>query len=264
MQNKETQTSEMHLLGIDIGGSGMKAAIVDTELGKIIGERYRIPTPKPSKPKAVANGIKDIIEHFSWKEAVGVSFPTVVVKSKALTGSNLGEDWKDKKLNELFTKTCGNQFYILNDADAAAMAEMRFGAGRDKNGLVMVITIGTGLGSGVFFNGELIPNFELGRLFGENGKPIEFYAADSARKKENLSYEKWAKRFDFFLKHLVRNFRPDLFILGGGASKKYDHFEKYISIKTPILLAEKRNNAGIIGAAHFAEQQLKAITIDKI
>jgi polyphosphate glucokinase len=249
----------MKILGIDIGGSGMKAAIVDTELGTVISERYRIPTPKPSKPKLLANAVKEIIEHFQWSEVVGVSFPTVVVKSKALSGSNLGEEWKDKQINNLFHEKCGNHFFVLNDADAAGMAEMRFGAGRDKKGLVMIITIGTGLGSGVFFNGELIPNFELGRLYGKDGRPIEFYAADSARKREKLNYEKWGKRFDFFLKHLVRNFRPDLFILGGGASKKYDLFKEFISIKTPILVAEKRNNAGIIGAACFAHKRLLTI-----
>ena len=247
----------MEILGIDVGGSGIKAGIVDVGQGALISDRHRIPTPKPSKPEAVAEVIKEMLEHFNWTGPVGVCFPTVIVNGRSMTRSNLEPEWKDFQVDKLFKDWTGQQFHVINDADAAGLAEMRFGAGVDKNGLVITITIGTGLGSGVFFNGELIPNFELGRIFGKDGQPIEYYAANSARKKEGMSYKKWGKRFNFFLQHLVRVCSPDLFILGGGASKKLSKFREALTVKVPILVAEKRNNAGIIGAAMFASEKLK-------
>lgn len=246
----------MEILGIDVGGSGIKAAVVDVEQGALTSERHRISTPKPSKPEAVAEVIKEMLHHFTWSGPIGVCFPTVIVNGRSLTRSNLEPEWKDFQVDKLFEDWTGQKFFIINDADAAGLAEMRYGAGVGKNGLVITITIGTGLGSGVFYNGELIPNFELGRIFGKDGDPIEYYAADSARKREDLSYKKWGKRFDFFLQHIVRICSPDLFILGGGASKKLHKFRDALTVKVPILVAEKRNNAGIIGAAMFASEKL--------
>ena len=245
----------MEILGIDIGGSGIKAAIVDVEKGEMVTERHRIPTPKPARPEAVVEVVAEMLQHFNWTGAVGVSFPTVIVNGMSMYQSNLEPEWIKFQIDEYFQERCGMPFHVLNDADAAGMAEMKFGAGVGKQGLVMVITIGTGLGSGVFFNGQLIPNFELGRMFGKDGQPIEYFASDAARKQDELKFKEWASRFDFFLHHVVRILRPDLFIIGGGASKKMHKFQDRLTVDIPIVAAEKLNNAGIIGAAMYAHSK---------
>lgn len=248
----------MKLLGIDIGGSGIKGAIVDTETGEFIVERHRIPTPRPATPKAVAEVIKEIVRHFEWKGAVGCCFPTVVVDGQCQSKSNMHEDWVGVRIDKLFSAVCdGLPFYVGNDADLAGVAEMTLGAGRGKKGKVMMITIGTGLGSGFFYNGELISNLELGHIRHTDGKPIEHFAADSARKRDGLKTKEWAKRFDEFLHHVVRVFSPDYFILGGGQSKKYDKFKDVLTVDTPIEVAHFLNNSGIIGAAMYAKTQSK-------
>ncbi len=246
----------MILLGIDIGGSGMKAALVDIKTGELVSERFRLPTPKPSRPDAVADVVCQICKHFNYHGPVGVSFPTVVKKGKALLSSNLDKEWKKTKIDKLFKKRCGNDFYIVNDADAAAIAEMHYGEGKGNKGLVITITIGTGLGSGVYYEGKLLRNFELGRIFWKDGEIIERFAADSARKRDGLSLKKWATRFDAFLNHVEWTMHPDLFILGGGISKKFDEFKDYLTGKTKVVAAKNRNNAGIIGAAEFAKEHL--------
>lgn len=243
----------MKQLGIDVGGSGIKGAIVDTETGELLSERHRIPTPKPSTPKAVAKTIREMVDWFEWKGVVGCSFPTVVLNGKCKEIGNLDKKWKGVQIDALFEASCpGTTFHVANDADLAGVAEMNLGVGKGLKRKVIMVTIGTGLGSGLFYNSVLVPNFELGRIFHTNGEPIEFYAADSARKKEELSMKEWAKRFDFFLNHIDRVCSPDHYILGGGISKKYEEFRKYLTSKTPIKLAKFRNNAGIIGAAIFA------------
>lgn len=247
----------MELLGIDIGGSGIKAAIVDAATGEFISERMRIPTPRPAKPKPIAKTVKKLIKSLNWEGPVGVSFPTIVKNGKALHYGNLNQSWKGTQIDELFKEHCKQDFYVLNDADAAAMAVMKFGAGKDKKGLVITVTLGTGIGSGVFFNGELLSNFELGRIYGKEGDIMEAFAADSARKREDLSWKEWGKRLSFFFSHVEETMHPDLFIVGGGVSKKMDSFEKYIHINTPIIPAQLLNNAGIIGAAMFALENLK-------
>ena len=239
----------MEILGIDIGGSGIKGAPVNIATGELTAERFRIPTPSPSKPALVAEVIKEIVDHFEWTGPVGCGFPTVIDKGIARGHSNMDPEWVGVHIEELFRRQTGLPFKVINDADAAGLAEMNFGAGIDKKGLVFVLTLGTGIGSGVFLDGKLIPNFELGRLLYTNGKPIEYYAADSARIRKGHSYKKWGKRLDTFLHHIVRLFSPDLIILGGGASKKYHKFEDVLTIDVPILVAETRNEAGIIGAA---------------
>lgn len=246
----------MILLGIDIGGSGIKAAMVDSETGKLESERFRLPTPKPATPDAVSEVVCEMCRHFNWEGPVGVSFPTVVKRGKALLSSNLDKEWKKTRIDKLFKTKCGNDFYIVNDADAAAIAEMNYGAGKGKNGLVVTITVGTGLGSGVYFDGTLLRNFELGRIFWKDGDIIERYAADSARKREDLSLKQWAKRFDQFLSHVEWTMHPDLFIVGGGISKKFKDFKKHLSVKTKVVPAKNQNNAGIIGAAEFAKEHL--------
>ncbi|MEN8187331.1 MAG: ROK family protein, partial [Bacteroidota bacterium] len=209
----------MEALGIDIGGSGIKGAIVNTKNGELISERHRIPTPKPATPKNVAEVIKQLVDHFDWKGKAGSGFPTPLSHGKCQSGGNLHDTWKGVQVDELFKEATGIDFTVVNDADAAALAEMNFGAGKDKKGLIAVITLGTGIGSGLFFNGELIPNTELGHVVYKN-EPFENYAADAARKREDLSYKKWGRRLNKYFKHVNLILSPDLFIIGGGASKK--------------------------------------------
>jgi polyphosphate glucokinase len=239
----------MEILGIDIGGSGIKGAPVNVETGKQLKERFRIPTPQPSTPEAVAEVIKKIVEHFNWKGAVGCGFPTIISHGKAMAHGNMDSSWVGVQVDELFGKKTGLNVTVVNDADAAGLAEMRYGVGKNKQGLVVMVTIGTGLGSGVFYNGKLLPNFELGQLNYTNGKSIEKYAADSVRKKEELSFSEWGKRFNEFLHHVNLICAPDYFIIGGGASKKLHKFEDQLDVEVPILVAEFQNEAGIIGAA---------------
>ena len=248
----------MEILGLDVGGSGIKGAIVNTETGELVSERHRISTPKPATPELIADTVKSVVDHFNWKGDVGCSFPTVILNGKCYTAGNISPEWIGVQVDELFSKKCnGLKFSIGNDADLAGIAEMSLGAGKELTGKVIMITIGTGLGSGVFYNGELIPNMELGRMLHTNGEPIEFYAADSARKRDELKLKEWAKRFDFFLSHVVRICSPEHFIIGGGLSKKFDKFKVYLTVDVPIEIAKFKNNAGIIGAAIIAYQNLE-------
>ena len=247
----------MELLGIDIGGSGIKGAIVDAETGKLVSHKKRIPTPQPAKPKAVAKVVQELINDLNWNGPVGVSFPTVIKNGKALQYGNLHKSWKGTQIDELLKEYCNQDFYILNDADAASLAVMKFGAGKDKKGLVITITLGTGIGSGVFYNGELLSNFELGRIYGKQGDIMESFAADSARKREDLSYKEWGRRVNFVLTHIEEIMHPEIFIIGGGISKKMDKFKKYLTLDTPVIPAQLLNDAGIIGAAMFALENIK-------
>jgi len=249
----------MDILGIDIGGSGIKGAIVNTDNGMLVSERYRLPTPQPSLPNEVTKVIHQIIEHFNYQGPVGVTFPSIIKKGKCYTANNVHKDWINTQIDDLFEKYCDRKIFVLNDADAAAEAEMKFGAGVNKDGLVLTITVGTGIGSGAFFNGELIPNIELGTLLGIKGEKVELYIADSARKREDLSFKKWAKRFDFLLNHIVDVLNPDLFIIGGGVSKKMERFENLLTVNVPVVAAKNQNNAGIIGAAIFALDQIEIV-----
>ena len=246
----------MEVLGIDIGGSGIKGAIVNTETGELVTERFRIPTPRPATPENVAQTIKAIVDHFNWKGKAGSGFPTPLSHGKCMSGSNLHDDWKGVQVDAIFSEVSGIDFTVINDADAAALAEIKFGAGKDKQGLVAVITLGTGIGSGLFFNQQLIPNTELGHLT-YKGAPFEKYAADSARKREDLSYKKWGKRLNKYFNHVQLILSPDLFIIGGGASKKMDRFKDELKLETPIIPAENKNEAGIIGAALAAISNIK-------
>jgi polyphosphate glucokinase len=247
----------MKILGIDIGGSGIKAAIVDTKTGELITERHRVATPKPATPDAVASVIKEMVDHFNWKKAVGCSFPTTIVNGKCIHSGNLSEKWLNVKVDKLFKKECKLPFYVSNDADLAGVAEVNLGAGKDKKGVTIVITIGTGIGSGLFYNGQLIPNLELGKMLHSDGKIIEFFTADSVRKKEELSLKQWAFRFDTLLNYTRIVFSPSLIILGGGISKKYDEFKEYLETDVEVKVAKFRNNAGIIGAAMYARKKSK-------
>ena len=248
----------MKVLGIDIGGSGIKAAIVNTKNGQLLSERHRIDTPKPATPKAVAKVVKEIVKHFDWKGAVGCCFPTIIVDGKCKHQGNLSDEWVGVKVDKLFKEECdGIRFYVSNDADLAGVAEISLGAGKKVKGKVFVITIGTGIGSGLFYNRKLIPNVELGRIYHTNGEIIEKFASDAARKRDGLSLKEWAKRFDIFLNHVQTLHTPKLFILGGGISKKYDEFKEHLTVDVPIQVAKFKNNAGIVGAAMFASKKRK-------
>ncbi len=239
----------MEILGIDVGGSGIKGAIVNTLTGEIVSERIRIDTPTPSTPDNIARTIGQLVSKFNYEGTIGVSFPTVVIDNQAVTCGNIDESWVGVQIDDLLTAQTGHKYVIHNDADIAGLAEMNLGAGRGEKGMVIMVTIGTGLGTGIYYDGKLVPNIELGRILGMDGKPIEFYAGDKARKQEDLSWKKWGRRFNFFLSHVVRVFSPNLFIIGGGASKKWEKYADQIKIKTPIKIARFMNNAGIIGAA---------------
>jgi len=247
----------MKILGIDIGGTGIKGAVVNTKTGELLTERFRIPTPQPATPEAVANVVKEMIAHFNWKKAVGCSFPTTIVNGKCIHSGNLSAAWLNVRVDKLFKKVCKLPFFVSNDADLAGLAEVSLGAAKKEKGLVIVVTIGTGIGSGLFFNRKLIPNLEVGRMLHTNGEIIEFYTADSVRKKENLSLEEWAKRFNSLLAYLKIVFTPSLVVLGGGISKKYNTFKPFLNTDVKVKVAEFKNNAGIIGAAMYASKKCK-------
>jgi polyphosphate glucokinase len=239
----------MELFGIDVGGSGIKGAIVNLETGELSSERFRVETPRPATPESMALAVKEVVDHFKWKGPVGVGFPTIVVNGKCKSQSNLHRDWVNTQIDKLFKDTCGNDFKVINDADAAGLAEMTYGAGKGKDGMVVTVTLGTGIGSGVFYNGVLIPNFELGHLRYKKNTPVEKYAADSVRANKGLSNKAWAERLNYFFNYVKRVCSPDLIIVGGGASKKWDKLSPHFSDDLNLVVAETRNEAGIIGAA---------------
>ncbi|MEV1244320.1 polyphosphate--glucose phosphotransferase [Nonomuraea sp. NPDC050022] len=233
----------MEVLGIDIGGSGIKGAPVDTASGRLTEERLRIPTPQPAKPREVAEVVVEIVKHFDWTGPVGVTFPGVVVDGVIMTAANVDRSWIGVDARKLFDGAT-----VLNDADAAGVAEMRFGEGRDRMGTVIMLTFGTGIGSAVFVDGVLVPNTELGHLE-LHGKDAERRASDHAREEHDLGWEKWAGRVEEYLRHVEMLFSPSLFVIGGGVSKKADKFLPYVHVDTAVVPARLRNEAGIIGAA---------------
>ena len=236
------------ILGIDIGGSGVKGAIVDTKKGKLITERYRIPTPQPATPEAVAKVIKKITKHFDWKGPVGAGFPGVIQQGFARTAANVDNSWIDTDLNKLFSKATGCKVHVVNDADAAGMAEVKFGAGKGKLGTLLLVTVGTGLGTVIFSNGVMVPNLEMGHII-LHGADAELYATDAARKRLGLDWDTWAGRFNEYLLRMEELTWPDLIIIGGGASKKGDLFFHHLTTKAKVVPATLKNEAGIVGAA---------------
>lgn len=236
------------ILGIDIGGSGVKGAIVDTRKGKLLTKRFRIPTPQPATPDAVAGVIKEIADHFEWEGPIGVGFPGVIQQGVARTAANVDDTWIDKDLNQLFSEVTGCTVHVVNDADAAGMAEVKFGAGKNKKGTIMLITVGTGLGTVIFTDGKLVPNLEFGHLL-LHGADAELYASDAARSNNNLDWETWAGRFNEYLLRIEELIWPDMIIIGGGASKKEKKFLPLLTPKAEVVAAELQNEAGIVGAA---------------
>lgn len=238
----------MTVLGIDIGGSGIKGAPVDTEAGALADERFRLETPRPATPDKVLPVVAEIAAHWKAEDPVGVTFPGVVHNGVIGSAANLHSDWIGLDANAVFGKQVGRPVTVLNDADAAGIAEVEFGAGRDVRGVVLLITLGTGIGSALFVNGTLVPNTELGHLE-LKGKDAELHASDRIREEKGLSWDKWAAHVQDYLRHVERLISPDLIILGGGVSKKADRFLPHVRIKTRIVPAVLQNNAGIVGAA---------------
>jgi len=247
----------MAVLGIDIGGSGIKGAPVDVETGEFLEERLRISTPSPSKPDPVIEVIQQIVGHFNWDGKIGIGFPGVVRRGVIGTAANVSKAWIGKNLAKMVKEATGNKTVVLNDADAAGLAEMRFGSGKKyEDDYVLFLTIGTGIGSALFVKRELWPNSELGHLK-IKGKDAEKRAGDGVRKDNDLSWKRWGKRLGKVLRVYDFLFSPDVIILGGGVSKKFDKYGKYLKkIDAEVIPAELRNQAGIVGAAIAAAESI--------
>ena len=237
--------------GVDIGGSGMKAAIVDLVTGELASERIRIPTPKPATPSAMAAVAAELVHRHGWTSSIGVGFPGIVRHGVVHSAANLDPGWVGVDADAVFTDACDVDVAMVNDADAAGLAEMRWGAGRDVGGVVVVLTFGTGIGSGLFVDGTLVPNTELGHLE-LDGADAEVHAAASARERDGISWKQWAPRVERYLRHVEMLFSPDLLIVGGGASKSAEKWLPRLALDTPIVPAAMANNAGIAGAALVA------------
>lgn len=239
-------------LGIDVGGTGVKGNIVDTTSGELMADRVRIETPHPATPEAVSDTVAAVVEAHGWEGPVGITLPSVVKDGIAHTAANIDPSWPGTDALTLFGERLGRRpVHVLNDADAAGLAEVRFGAGRGVGGVVCLLTIGTGIGSAVFHDGVLLPSTELGHLQ-VDGHDAETRASTSAREREELSWRKWAKRFSRYLQVLEDLIWPDLIILGGGVSKKPDKWLPLLEARTRIVTAQLRNQAGIVGAAMAA------------
>jgi polyphosphate glucokinase len=244
----------MQVLGIDVGGSGIKGAPVDTETGQLVAERLRIKTPKGAEPEPVAKVVAEISQSFDWKGPIGIGFPAPIKAGVAMMAANISEKWVGTNADELFAKTTSCTSVTVNDADAAGLAEMAFGAGRGQPGTVIMVTLGTGIGSAIFYRGKLLPNTEFGHLE-MKGRDAEHRASDAVRQLEDLSWKKYAKRLNKYLAAMQKLFWPDLFIIGGGISKVSEKYIPLLTIETPIVPAQFLNEAGIVGAALAAKDR---------
>ena len=244
------------VLGIDIGGSGIKGAPVDLKTGQLVSERVRIPTPEGAKPEDVAAVVAQLAAQFpeTGTGPIGVTFPGIVRGGLTLSAANVDKGWIGLDADALFTRAAGRPVSLLNDADAAGVAESRYGAGLGVKGVALLLAFGTGIGSALMNNGVLVPNTELGHLE-LSGREVEPWASGAAKDREDLSWKAWGKRVTEYLEYLERLFSPDLFIIGGGLSKKSDKWMEYLTVKTPIRPATLQNEAGIVGAALSASER---------
>jgi polyphosphate glucokinase len=242
-------------LGIDIGGTGIKAALVDTKKGELSSERVRVETPAGGEPEAIAQACLELVSKLdpNSKRSVGVCFPAVVKHGFTQSAANVSKRWIGFDADTLFSRTFGRQVHVINDADAAGVAEVSFGAGKDVKGLVIMTTLGTGIGTALFYNGKLIPNAELGHLQ-IDGVDYESKASFAAMESEDLILAQWAERLQKYYSHLEALLVPDLIIVGGGISKSHSKFLPLLDLKTKIVPAETKNSAGIIGAAVLANR----------
>lgn len=245
-----------HILGIDIGGSGIKGAPVDLRKGALVTERHRIDTPEGASPEAVADVVEEVVGMFAGKvdkkSPIGITVPGVVHHGVVGSAANIDPSWIGTDADTLFTERLGRSVHVVNDADAAGVAEVHYGAGKGKKGVVLLTTLGTGIGSALFLDGELLPNTELGHLE-IDGHDAETRAASSARKREDLSWEDWAQRLQRYYSHVEALLWPDLIIVGGGVSRKAKKFLPLLDLRAPVVAAELKNQAGIIGAAWRSE-----------
>lgn len=249
----------MNVFGIDIGGSGIKGAPVDLDRGALAHERFKVLTPHPSTPDAVADGVKEVVDHFGWTGPVGLTFPAVVTAGITRSAANVDQTWVDYPAEELFAKRLATQVTVVNDADAAGIAEVAFGAARGRAGVVLLLTFGTGIGSALFIDGKLVPNTELGHLE-LHGKDAEKRASSHAKEIHNLDWKEWAHRVQQYLHHVEKLFSPDLFVIGGGVSRKSEKFLPLIKgVRAQIVPASLHNDAGIVGAAMAAAQTTGAL-----
>jgi len=249
----------VQILGIDIGGTGIKTAIVETTTGELLSERTRVATPKPATPEAIGNTLKEVVKQHQWSGPIGIGFPAAIQHGIARTAANVDKSFIGLPIAECFSKHTGCPVYMANDADVAGLAEMRFGAGRNNPGVVLIVTIGTGLGTALFSDGHLMPNTELGHVFLSNGIEAERYASEAVRVTKDLKWKEWGDRFNLYLTTMESLLWPDLIVLGGGVSDKLHKFSPMITTKAPVVAASFLNQAGIVGAALFAEEELKKI-----
>ncbi|MBP2414962.1 polyphosphate glucokinase [Arthrobacter stackebrandtii] len=255
--------SSATVIGIDIGGTGIKGGIVELKTGEVLGERYRIDTPSPSTPEAVAKVVKAIVDELMTREhapdedaPVGITFPAIISHGVSLSAANVDQSWINANVDDIFTKELGRPVQVMNDADAAGLAEARYGAGRKVKGTVLVITLGTGIGSAFIHDGILIPNVELGHLE-LDGFDAESKASASARERDDLTWDEYAVRLQRYFSHVEFLFSPELFIIGGGISKRSEDYLPQLKLRTPIIPAELANNAGIVGGALQAAVHFK-------
>jgi polyphosphate glucokinase len=240
--------------GVDIGGSGIKGAIVDLDKGDLATERVKYLTPHPSTPEAVAEVVARLVQEAGWSGELGATFPAVIKNGVAKSAANVDKSWIGTDVDKVFTDITHCDVTVLNDADAAGIAEARFGAAKGVKGVVILLTFGTGIGSALLLDGQLVPNTELGHLE-IDGSDAEKKASSAAKDNEGLSYKQWAKRVQKYLSHVESLFTPDLFVVGGGVSKNSDKWVPLLDINTPIKPAELLNNAGIVGAAMAAHEK---------
>ena len=245
-------------IGIDIGGTGIKGALVNTKKGVLIGDRLRFDTPNGATPEEVVEKVREIVSQLDADEdtPIGICFPAIIKDGYTLSAANVSDQWIGVNAQKLFSKSLGRKVVLLNDADAAGVAEIKYGAGQERKGLVLMVTLGTGIGTALFMNGKLIPNSELGHLE-IGGVDYESMASFSAKEREGLTFAQWAKRLETYFSHVDRLLSPDLIIIGGGISKQHDEFLPLINSKVKLVPAESKNNAGIIGAAYIARKRLK-------
>lgn len=250
--------SQRRGFGIDVGGSGVKGGIVDLETGTLIGDRYKLLTPQPATPDAVAATIAEVVKHFGWEGPLGVTYPGVVSDGIVRTAANVDKSWIGANARDVISSALGGQpVTVLNDADAAGLAEEKFGAGRGHTGVIVLLTFGTGIGSAVIHNGALLPNTEFGHIEVE-GKEAEHRAASSVKERKDWSYERWTKEVTKVLVAIENAIWPDLFIAGGGISRKADKWIPLLENRTPVVAAALQNSAGIVGAAMAAEVDVTA------
>lgn len=248
-----TDGSPRRGFGVDVGGSGVKGGIVDLDTGALIGERFKLPTPQPSTPDAVAKTVAAVVREFGWTGSLGVTYPGVVTDGTVRTAANVDKGWIGTNARDVISAELNGQAVtVLNDADAAGLAEEKFGAGKDNSGVIVLLTFGTGIGSAVIHNGVLLPNTEFGHLE-VGGKEAEHRAASSVKDRKGWSYERWSEEVTAVLVAIENAVWPDLFIAGGGISRKADKWIPLLKNRTPVVAAALLNTAGIVGAAMAAD-----------